>query len=284
MDYRNLIADKQVWMNKHYDVGRPSGIRRTILHHNSSNLTTETCWNVWQTRRASAHYQVEIDGITGQLVHDGDRAWHAGNANVDSIGIEHANNQRGPWTISEETLEAGAHLVGALHRYYGLGRPEWGVNVFGHNDFMATDCPGEIGRAQNAKYMERAQYWYDNPEGETPEESEEDEMYPKLINDPSTGTVYMMAADQILVPLGHPYVLQYWEGQGHPVESPTPEQFAGLMDTSNRMSWKLADVKSAAERNTEAILAAINKLASVGSGGVGNAPTTFKITGEAVAE
>lgn len=161
MDWEGLNADVEMIMDRHYTPGRTASIRGTVLHHNGGNLTVEDCHRAWQTREASAHYQVEQGGRIGQLVNDWDTAWHAGDANPWTIGIEHANDGFGPWTISDETLEAGAHLVAAVHRKYGLGRPEWGVNVFGHSDFMATDCPGEIAGSQNAAYMRRAQEWYD---------------------------------------------------------------------------------------------------------------------------
>lgn len=164
-DWNNLQADQNLLMNIHYTVGRAGKkINKIVLHHNAGRLSIQECWNVWQTREASAHYQVDVYGRIGQLVWDRDTAWHAGNweANCTSIGIEHANNHIGnPWTISEATLENGAHLVAALCRYYKLGRPTWGKNVFGHKNFSATSCPGEIAGSQNARYMQRAQYWYD---------------------------------------------------------------------------------------------------------------------------
>lgn len=171
-NWNELQADENLLMNKHYTPGRSGkSITKIVLHHNAGNLTIKDCWNTWQTREASAYYQVDAAGRIGQLVWDKDTAWHAGNweANTTSIGIEHANNHTGyPWTISEATLENGAHLVAALCRYYKLGRPEWGKNVFGHKNFAATSCPGEIAGSQNSKYMARAQYWYDQMSGTTP--------------------------------------------------------------------------------------------------------------------
>lgn len=171
-NWNELQADENLLMNKHYTQGRSGkSITKIVLHHNAGNLTIKDCWNTWQTREASAHYQVDAAGLIGQLVWDKDTAWHAGNweANTTSIGIEHANNHTGyPWTISEATLENGAHLVAALCRYYKLGRPEWGKNVFGHKNFAATSCPGEIAGSQNSKYMARAQYWYGQMSGTTP--------------------------------------------------------------------------------------------------------------------
>ena len=59
----------------------------------------------------------------GQLVWDADTAWHADDwdANITSIGVEHADINTNPWTISDATLDNGAHLVAALCKYYGLG-------------------------------------------------------------------------------------------------------------------------------------------------------------------
>lgn len=161
-DWVNLTADKNLWMRKHYTPGRRSRLRAIVLHHNAGMLTTEGCYWAWQTRKASAHYQVEADGTIGQLVADRDTAWHAGNANPYTIGIEHANNRLAPaWTISEATLENGAHLVAALCLAYGLGVPTWGVNVYPHQYFMATGCPGAIAGSQRDRYMSRARAWYE---------------------------------------------------------------------------------------------------------------------------
>lgn len=163
-------ADVNLIMNKHFTpASRGVGdIDKIVLHHNAGNLDVQGCWDVWQTREASAHYQVTNSGLIGQLVWDKDIAWHAGNANWSSIGIEHANNNFGPWTISDATLENGAHLVAALCHLYRLGRPTWMVNVFPHSYYMATGCPGEIAGSQLNAYMTRAQYWYDVMGGSAP--------------------------------------------------------------------------------------------------------------------
>lgn len=160
-DWRNLVADENHWMGKHYTPGRRSQIRAIVLHHNAANLSLKDCWSVWQTRPASAHYQVDVSGRIGQYVHDRDTAWHAGPANSYSIGIEHADERLAPyWTISEATLENGAHLVAALCHAYGLGEPVWGLNVFPHQHFMNTGCPGAIAGVQRGRYMDRAAAWY----------------------------------------------------------------------------------------------------------------------------
>lgn len=171
MDWENIQPDVYKLLKTHYTPGR-SGykIEYIVVHYNAGDLTVEGCYNVWQTRPASAHWQVESGGRIGQLVNDWDTGWHAGNwiANCKSIGIEHANKAGG--YITEQCLDAGAHLVAALCKYYGLGRPQWLKNVFPHSYFQATSCPGQIYGAQKDAYIQRAQYWYDVMTGKQPAE------------------------------------------------------------------------------------------------------------------
>lgn len=166
MDWGSLVADETRILTRHYTAGRGGhAIDKVIVHHNDGDLSVEGAYDVWQTRAASAHYQVCSDGTIGQLVWDRDTAWHAGNwrANQTSIGIEHADCSRSPYRISEACLDSGAHLVAAVCRRYGLGRPEWGRNLFGHSDFAPTECPASlaVGGSQHDKYVARAQAWYD---------------------------------------------------------------------------------------------------------------------------
>lgn len=160
--------------------GRTRPIDRIVIHHNAGvRLSSEYLRDMWNTgREASAHYQVEADGRIGQLVNDWDTAWHAANTDINarSIGIEHANISGPPrWQISDDTIDNGAHLVAALCRAYNLGRPTWGVNVFPHSQFTSTECPYQlaVGGEDHETYMNRAQFYYDHPDG-TPQEKELD--------------------------------------------------------------------------------------------------------------
>ncbi len=161
-------AVKELLMNVHYSKGRyGASISKIVIHHNMGNLTTETCYATWQTRAASAHYQVEANGTVGQLVLDSDTAWQAGNwqINTRSIGIEHADyrDASGQWRMTEATINSGARLVAALCLEYNLGRPQWGVNVVGHNECTSTECPASlaVGGSQHNEYLAKAQEWYD---------------------------------------------------------------------------------------------------------------------------
>lgn len=173
MDWFKLNADENRIMGKHFTPGRAGRkIDKVVVHYNYGDLSIKDVWDVWQTRPASAHYQVDRDGRIGQLVWDRDTAWHAGNgvANRTSIGVEHANGSRGDLTgpLTEACLDNGAHLVAALCKFYGLGRPEWKKNVFPHKAFSSTSCPGPLAASQRAAYVARMQYWYDQMTGAVP--------------------------------------------------------------------------------------------------------------------
>ena len=179
MNFDTLEADVNMLVPVHYTSGRGGKqIEFVGIHYNAGDLTVEECYNVWLNREASAHYQVESNGRTGQLVWDGDTAWALGNfdANQRSINIEHANNPDG--TISEACLDTGAHLVAAICKYYGLGRPEWMINVFPHKHFSATSCPGQIYGSQKDTYIQRAQMWYDKMTAPAPEPEPEKPVTP----------------------------------------------------------------------------------------------------------
>lgn len=169
-NWDTLEADVTKIMNVHFSNGREGNkINKIVIHHNAANLSVDQCYAVWQTREASAHYQVQADGTIGQLVWDTNTAWHAGdwNTNLTSIGVEHADITTNPWAVSEATLDNGAHLVAALCKYYGLGAPQWGVNVFPHATFNQTACPASLYGTQRDAYMQRAQYWYAQMTGTT---------------------------------------------------------------------------------------------------------------------
>lgn len=167
-DWEKLEPDEYRLISKHYTRGRQGHrIDKIILHHNVGNLSIDGCWSTWQSKPASAQYQVDVAGRIGQLVHDSDTSWNAGNwnANVTSVAIEHADMTTNPWSISGATLDNGAHLVAALCKAYKLGRPIWLRNVYPHSYFSATMCPASIRDSQRDEYMQRAQAYYDQMTG-----------------------------------------------------------------------------------------------------------------------
>lgn len=167
-DFMNVQPDEYKLLGRNFTPGRPWGIHYVTIHHMAGDLSADQCNAVWRSSGTSAHYSVDRAGKIVQHVNDTDRAWACGDGvgvnsggNDRSISIEHANSGSNPWTVHAAAVESGAHLVAALCRYYGLGRPEWMVNVFPHKHWKATACPGELAGSQRDAYMRRAQEWYD---------------------------------------------------------------------------------------------------------------------------
>lgn len=172
-DWATLQPDVVRLMTTNFTRGRSGAkVRGVMRHHNAGvNNTTEDLWRLWTYERvASCHYQVENSRRIGQLVWDDNTAWHAANwkMNTETIGIEHANttgpnsNPKLAWNISEDVLDEGAHLAAAVLRFYDLGAPQFGVNVFDHRDYTATSCPHHLARGgmYDDYWFDRAHYWY----------------------------------------------------------------------------------------------------------------------------
>lgn len=174
-NWNALEPDSYRMMNKHYTPGRNGRkIDKVVIHHNAGVLTVNDIWNVWQSREASAHYQVESNGWIGQLVNDWDTAWHGANTYVNetSIGIEVSNSAGASqdWPISDKAVEEAAHLTAAIHHAYNLGRPRSGVTVRYHREFTGTSCPHHLapGGKYHPRFWERTLYWYDQMAGKAP--------------------------------------------------------------------------------------------------------------------
>lgn len=151
------------FLNKNFESGRSASIREIVIHHNAGHGVDP--YQTWQTREASAHYQVWGNGRIDQLVKLSDTAWHAHEANAYSIGIEHENSAvGGDWPIADGALHASAKLVGYLCAKYNLGTPTYKKNVTSHH-LVETDGVGiDSGTACPGPYFLRilgnATHWY----------------------------------------------------------------------------------------------------------------------------
>lgn len=178
-NWLTLEPDRYKLMNKHYTPGRGgNNVECVVVHHNAGVLSIDQIWDVWQTRQASAHYQVQSDGQIGQLVNDWDTAWHAANqyTNQRSIGIE-VSNSAGPnadWPITDTAIREAGRLIAAVCLNKNLGRPKSGDNVRYHREFTGTSCPYHLapGGKYNKALIGEAQRFYDelaagrvNPDG-----------------------------------------------------------------------------------------------------------------------
>ncbi|TNE31854.1 MAG: N-acetylmuramoyl-L-alanine amidase [Alphaproteobacteria bacterium] len=102
--------------------------------------------------QVSAHYLISEEGLVTRLVHEQNRAWHAGasywrghkDVNSASIGIEldHPGHALGYCEFAEAQIDALIPLLHRIMRQYDIPR----ANVVGHSDVAParkTD-PGEL--------------------------------------------------------------------------------------------------------------------------------------------
>lgn len=114
------------------------------LHHNGGRLSHEGVLQVWKTRRASAHFDVDRAGDVAQYVRVNEYAWATGNTegNYSSISIEMANEFLAPtWQVADITWKNAARLGGWLCARVIGERPS-SSNFFVHSHWCSTECAG----------------------------------------------------------------------------------------------------------------------------------------------
>lgn len=133
------------------------------LHHNGGRLSLQGCLDVWKTREASAHFDVDGAGNVGQYVRVNGYAWAVGNTegNCSTISIEQANSANAPsWTVATATWQSAARLAGWLFARVIGARPNAG-NFFVHSHWYATSCAGPYISSVWNPIMAAAQAAYD---------------------------------------------------------------------------------------------------------------------------
>lgn len=120
--------------------------RKTMvtLHHNAGRLSHEGVLEVWKTRPASAHLDVDGSGAVAQYAWLNEYTWSTGstNGNRDSISIEMANSAvGGDWPVAEVTWKSAARLAGWIFAKIIGARPS-ASNLVPHHFWKATTCAG----------------------------------------------------------------------------------------------------------------------------------------------
>lgn len=137
---------------------------KVTIHHNAGRLSHEGVLNVWKTRPASAHFNVDANGTVAQYVEMNEYAWSTGstNGNRDSISIEHCNSATGgDWPVSELTWRSGARLTGWICAKVIGERPSTSNVVVPHSYWKATACPGPHMNRMMGQFIAVAQQAYD---------------------------------------------------------------------------------------------------------------------------
>lgn len=138
---KNLIADLNATGHVTHTQHRKNMV---TLHHNGGRLSHEGVLNVWKTRPASAHLDVDGIGSVAQYVELNEYAWATGstNGNQQSISIEMANSATGGnWPVAEVTWHEAARLAGWLFAKVIGVRPDQN-NLVVHHYWKPTTCAG----------------------------------------------------------------------------------------------------------------------------------------------
>ena len=133
------------------------------LHHNGGKLSHQGILDVWKTRAASAHFDVDSAGAVAQYVRVGEYAWAVGNTvgNESSISIEMCNATLAPnWTVSDVTWKSAARLAAWLFAHVVGARPS-ATNLHYHHFWSSTDCAGPYMDTIYTKVLTEAQHQYD---------------------------------------------------------------------------------------------------------------------------
>lgn len=119
--------------------------KSVTLHHNGGvNVSHQGILNIWKTRPASAHFDIDGNGHAAQYAEVHEYAWAVANTkgNQESISIEMANSTAAPhWEVSEITWRHAARLAAWLFVHV-IGEKPSKENLFYHHHWYATDCAG----------------------------------------------------------------------------------------------------------------------------------------------
>lgn len=144
--------------------------KSVTLHHNGGvRLSHRDILNIWRSRPASAHFDVDADGDVAQYVEEHEYAWAVGNTegNCETISIEMANISGRPnWEVGEATWKSAARLAGFLFARVIAGRPRpTRNNFFIHHHWTATSCAGPWVERHYDDILRAAQRAYDHFSG-----------------------------------------------------------------------------------------------------------------------
>lgn len=129
-------------------------IRRIVMHYTTSRNVDGTVSHFLNpASRVSAHYIIARDGKIVQMVLDTDKAWHAKNANAESIGIEHSAAQGDRLTAQQELSSIA--LVRWLLSEYKLPKTAIHGHKYTPENLGTTDCPNHLFGEDSKAALER---------------------------------------------------------------------------------------------------------------------------------
>jgi hypothetical protein len=173
IDYDKPVADFIEGLDATGHVTHIAYKKKSVtFHHNGGRLSLAGILEVWKTRLASAHFQVDKNGALGQYVRVQEYAWAVGNleGNKESISIEMANATLRPdWEVAMVTWTNACRLAGWLFANVIDGRPRpTSSNVYVHKHWKSTDCAGPFIDSIFDDMLRETQRWYDYFMGDAP--------------------------------------------------------------------------------------------------------------------
>lgn len=104
-----------------YNSRSGTAVREVIQHTTEGSFAGAISWFNNPDSQVSAHYVLSGSGQVVQMVREADRAWHAGEHNSHSIGIEHAGYASDPGTWTAAILDVSSAITRqACGRYAGV--------------------------------------------------------------------------------------------------------------------------------------------------------------------
>ena len=104
-----------------YNSRSGTAVREVIQHTTEGSFAGAISWFRNPASQVSAHYVLSGSGQVVQMVRESNRAWHAGDHNSHSLGIEHAGYANDPGTWTTAILQASSAITRqACARYAGI--------------------------------------------------------------------------------------------------------------------------------------------------------------------
>jgi N-acetylmuramoyl-L-alanine amidase len=143
----------------------PRPVRRVIVHtlavpstrRRSGAQAVVLGWQR-QGRVSSAHYIIDRDGTTTQMVREADVAFHGGSpaVNADSIGIEHADVCNDPAPYTQQLYERSAALVRDIARRHRFSLVTYGADT---TDVRQATVSGHVHHSGQGGHSDPGPYW-----------------------------------------------------------------------------------------------------------------------------
>ncbi|WP_336207437.1 N-acetylmuramoyl-L-alanine amidase [Nonomuraea sp. LPB2021202275-12-8] len=119
---------------------RPSSdkIDRIVVHVAQGSYAGTISWFQNPAAKVSSHYVVRSsDGQVTQMVREKDRAWHAGDYNRRSVGIEHEGYVNNASWFTDQMYRSSAALTRNIADRYGI--PKDRTHIVGHVQVPGSD-------------------------------------------------------------------------------------------------------------------------------------------------